>query len=219
MELLSAFRAAPIYAIYDTRQRASVSCADAMAAWALAGIRVLQYRHKGEFDRQRIAECEQAAQLARASGVLLIVNDRADVALLTGAAGVHVGQEDLAPADVRKLLPGAALVGHSTHNPAQLAASLEMPVDYVAAGPVFATGSKVNADPVVGTGFIRQARAMTRLPLVAIGGITGENLAAVLREGADAVALIGGMMSGCATPAQMETRARDLLNRAVMARA
>ena len=145
MELTAAFQAAPVYAIYDTRTAPSHFCAETIAAWLRAGIRVIQYRHKGAFERGNFADCRDAAMLVREAGGLFIVNDRADVALLSEADGVHVGQEDLAPADVRKLLPGPAIVGHSTHSLRQLSAALSLPIDYVAVGPVDRKSTRLNS--------------------------------------------------------------------------
>lgn len=219
MNLASAFRAAPIYAIYDTRLCGHLPCAEVVSAWLRAGIRVIQYRHKGAFEWKNFAHCRESTRLAREAGAVLIVNDRADVALLAGAAGVHVGQDDLAPAEVRNLLPPPALVGHSTHNLNQLSTAASSPVDYLAIGPVFPTDSKENPDPVVGLELVSQARSSTKLPLVAIGGIDGGNLRAVLEAGADAVALISGLVSGCASMPEAEARARELLAFAATARA
>ena len=134
-----------------------------------------------------------AVAAAHAAGALLVVNDRPDVARLAGADGVHVGQDDLAPADVRALLPGG-IVGVSTHDRAQLAAAASSGADYVAVGPVFATTSKARPDPVVGLELLRAARGLTRAPLVAIGGITAENAADVIAAGADGVAVIGALL-------------------------
>lgn len=217
IQLRAAFHAAPIYAIYDTQLSADLPFAEVIAAWLGAGIRVIQYRCKGEFGPLQIEQCRNASRQAREAGAFFLVNDRADVALLVGADGVHVGQEDLAPVDVRLLLPPPRLVGHSTHNPAQLAAALEMPIDYVAVGPVFPTGSKVNPDPVVGLGVVAAARRLTQLPVVAIGGITVENVRSVLQAGVDAVAMISSLLSDCSNVRQVEIRAGELLSAAILA--
>jgi thiamine-phosphate pyrophosphorylase len=219
MELPAAFRAAPLYAIYDTQASAAISCADTISAWLRAGIRVIQYRHKGAWERGNFDDCRAEAQLAKQAGALFLTNDRADVALFAGAEGVHVGQDDLAPSAVRRLLPLPAIVGHSTHSLQQIRAALAMPVDYIAVGPVYSTASKENPDPVVGLELVRQARRATTLPLVAIGGIDQKNLAGVLQAGADAVAMISGLVAGCSTAAEVERRARELLHAALTAKA
>ena len=121
----------------------------------------------------------------------LIVNDRADIAAMVGA-GLHVGQTDLAPREVRRMLPEAT-VGLSTHNEPQVQAAIREPVDYIAFGPIFTTASKKNPDPVVGLEGLRRARALTKMPLVAIGGIDRGNALSVLEAGADSVAIIGDL--------------------------
>jgi thiamine-phosphate pyrophosphorylase len=114
--------------------------------------------------------------------------------LSAGYDGVHVGQEDLSPADARALLGPEVMVGVSTHGESQLVKAADSPVDYVAIGPVFATSSKQVPDPVVGLEGVRAARALTDKPLVAIGGITRANCAAVIEAGADSVAVISDLI-------------------------
>jgi thiamine-phosphate pyrophosphorylase len=131
--------------------------------------------------------------LCRQARVPLIIDDRADIALLLHA-GLHVGQDDLPPRDARGLIGAEAVLGYSTHNREQLAAAAQEPVSYLAIGPVFATQSKVNPDPVVGVLRLREWRRLTDKPLVAIGGITRENARSVLDAGADSVAVIGDLL-------------------------
>src|SRR5262249_20708806 len=119
----------------------------------------------------------------------------ADVARIVGADGVHVGQDDLDPRAVRSLLPPGALVGVSTHTLDQLGRAAEAPVDYVAIGPVFPTRSKAAPDPLVALEAVRRARDLTRRPLVAIGGITGENARSVVEAGADGLAVISALLA------------------------
>lgn len=135
--------------------------------------------------------------LARAgAAATVIVNDRVDVALATGAAGAHVGQEDLAPASARAQLGDAAVIGVSTHTDAQLADAARQPVSYIAVGPVFGTATKDTGYEPVGVELIARARAIVgaRMPLVAIGGITPQGAVDACRAGADAVAVIGGLI-------------------------
>ena len=113
--------------------------------------------------------------------------------MLLGAA-LHLGQDDLAPSDARRILPATAIIGFSTHNEEQLRAGDAEPVDYLAIGPIFATGSKQNPDPVVGLDRLRALRTLTRKPLVAIGGITRELAPQVFEAGADSVAVIGDLI-------------------------
>ena len=129
----------------------------------------------------------------------LIINDRVDICLAADAGGVHVGQNDLSPESARRIFDQVKdgktrIIGFSTHNLAQLRKADALPVDYIAIGPVFATGSKANPDPVVGLEGVRQARQVTRKPLVAIGGITRQNCSQVKAAGADAVAVISDLL-------------------------
>ena len=165
-----------------------------VAALALGGARLIQFRAKGLPDRQLFEQASEAVAGAREAGVPVIVNDRPDVALILGADGVHVGQDDLAPAECRRLLGDEAIVGVSTHHRDELRAAVDAPVDYVAVGPVFPTVTKQAPAPVVGLDFLRLARGMTRRPLVAIGGITRANVAEVVSAGADGVAVISDLL-------------------------
>jgi thiamine-phosphate pyrophosphorylase len=145
-----------------------------------------------------------------AGETVLLLNDRVELCSRSAADGVHIGQEDMAPKRARKVLGPERLLGVSTHSVKQLRAALKTgAADYLAIGPVFATGSKENPDPVVGLEGVRAARALTRLPLVAIGGITGENGRAVIEAGADAVAVISALLPQGGL--EMAQRVRDFL--------
>lgn len=161
---------------------------------AAGGATILQYRNKVGSAREMLGH---ARELRRVLGnsVRLIMNDRADLCLAAGFDGVHVGQDDLSPASARLVVGDHLIVGFSTHNPDQVREADSMSLDYVAVGPVFATVSKVNPDPVIGVDGVRVARAMTERPLVAIGGISRHNCRTVIEAGADAVAVIGGLFS------------------------
>lgn len=124
----------------------------------------------------------------------LIMNDRADLCLAADFDGVHVGQDDLSPDSVRKIIGPDRWLGVSTHNPEQLLGAELTSADYLAIGPVFATSSKENPDPVVGLEGVRRARELTRKPLVAIGGITRANARSVIDAGADSVAVISDLL-------------------------
>jgi len=167
---------------------------------------VVQWRFKGLKDSAALAGARELRAATRERGVLLFINDRPDIARMIEADGVHVGQGDLTPADVRALLPHA-LVGVSTHNPREFEAALCAPVDYIAVGPVFGTTSKANPDRTVGLDFVSWARARTSTPLVAIGGITVANAHDVIRAGAKGVAVISNIMKA----ERPEEAARDLL--------
>ena len=166
---------------------------------ASAGVTLIQYRNKSSDARTML---EQAIELRRQlrAGVpaphelRLIMNDRADLCLAAEFDGVHVGQVDLSPESVRKIIGPDRWLGVSTHNPEQLREADLTSADYLAIGPVFATSSKDKPDPVVGLEGVRRARALTRKPLVAIGGITRANAASVIEAGADSVAVISDLL-------------------------
>jgi len=162
------------------------------------GATILQFRHKGFFSREVFAQLERVAQLCRDAHVLFVVNDRADLAALTGAA-LHLGQDDLTPAAARKVIGSKTLIGFSIHNEAQLRAAAAEPANYLALGPIFGTASKQNPDPIVGIDELRRLRPLTNRPLVAIGGITRANAQSVLTAGADAVAIIGDLFADSST--------------------
>ncbi|MDE0107140.1 MAG: thiamine phosphate synthase [Bryobacterales bacterium] len=187
-----------VYPIIDSgAPRAAGSDPARMAsALANAGARIVQYRHKGEFGRRQFEEARAAGEVLRHAGVVFVVNDRADIALALQADGVHVGQDDLPPAEVRRLIGSDILLGYSTHNAAQLSDDACRWADYLAIGPAFHTSSKRNPDPVVGIEGVREARSMTAKPLVAIGGITLSNASEVLAAGADSVSAISGITPG-----------------------
>jgi thiamine-phosphate pyrophosphorylase len=148
------------------------------------------------------------ARVCREEGADLIVNDRADFAMLLGA-GLHLGQDDLTPREARKLMGPDAIIGFSSHNVNQLCAAGGEPVDYIALGPVFQTGSKRNPDPVVGVEELQRCRALVDKPLVAIGGITRENALNVLHAGADSVAVIAGLLPDPATAQSLRHRMEE----------
>ena len=166
--------------------------------FAAAGITLLQYRNKSGSARQMLDEASQLrARLgARAdrANVTLIMNDRADLCLAAQYDGLHVGQDDLSPEAARQIIGPDCWLGVSTHNPEQLAEADLTSADYLAIGPVFATSTKANPDPVVGLAGVRRARELTRKPLVAIGGITRANARSVIESGADAVAVISDLL-------------------------
>jgi thiamine-phosphate pyrophosphorylase len=159
-----------------------------------AGVRLLQYRDKAGSTAKLLKSSRELAALLKPRGVTFIVNDRADVAVLSGGAGVHVGQEDLDVEQARMVVGQDALVGVSTHNLKQFERAAASSADYIALGPIFATATKANPDPVVGIELIREARRTTTKPIVAIGGITLEHAAEVVEAGADCVAVIGDIL-------------------------
>jgi thiamine-phosphate pyrophosphorylase len=176
--------------------------ADVLAEWLDAGIRLVQLRAKALAMGPMVELAEPLARQAEAAGATFIVNDRADVAALAGANGVHVGQTDLRPAEARALVGPDALVGLSTHSESQVVAACEEPISYLAIGPVFATSTKTAPEAVVGLAGVAMAAQHARragVPLVAIGGITAKTAPAVLEAGAASVAVAGALLRAPAT--------------------
>ena len=171
-----------------------ISAQDCAQELAAAGVRLMQYRNKTASARELLDTSRSLAALLSPLGVSFIVNDRPDVAVLAGADGVHVGQEDLAAEQARSLVGPNKWVGVSTHNLEQFREAAATSADYIAVGPIFATLSKANPDPVVGTELIRRVRGLTAKPIVAIGGITVETAASAIEAGADSVAVIGDIL-------------------------
>jgi len=183
-----------LYAILDTSCFQDIEVLFSTAEQLLAGgVALLQYRDKTSSARELL---QQARELKRRLGgsVKLIMNDRADLCLAAGFDGVHVGQEDLSPQGARKVIGARLWLGVSTHNAEQVKEADKTSADYIAIGPVFPTASKVNPDPVVGLDGVRKARALTRKPLVAIGGINRANCRSVIEAGADSVAVISDLI-------------------------
>lgn len=191
----------PLYAILDP-SLSSIPVVDLAGVLADAGVRLMQLRDKGASGgawgpggvrvngRRLLASARELIAQTADRGVKVIVNDRPDIAAIAGAAGVHVGQDDLPVEDARRICGTRCWVGVSTHNMEQLREAASSSADYIAVGPIFPTSSKENPDPVVGLEFLRAARQITSKPLVAIGGITRATVADVWRAGADSVAVI-----------------------------
>ncbi len=183
-----------LYPILDAACFADVAGMSATAEELVAaGVTLLQYRNKSGNARRVLDEARELRSRLGA-GVKLIMNDRADLCLAADFDGLHLGQDDLSPESARLIIGPARWLGVSTHNPEQLAEADQTSADYLAIGPVFATASKANPDPVVGLEGVRRARELTRKPLVAIGGITRSNARSVIDAGADAVAVISDLL-------------------------
>jgi thiamine-phosphate pyrophosphorylase len=179
----------------DALARAGVPLSTVAHALRDAGVRWLQYRDKRASDAEVVERMRELRAIFPAGQAVLLLNDRVHLCVAVEADGVHIGQEDMAPAKARRMLGPARLLGVSTHSVKQLRAALKTgATDYLAIGPVFGTSSKENPDPVVGLEGVRAARELTRLPLVAIGGITGGNAREVIEAGADSVAVISGLL-------------------------
>lgn len=159
-----------------------------------AGVRMLQYRNKSASSRELFESSRRLSSQLVPQGISFLVNDRADVASVVDATGVHVGQEDLSAEAAREVVGTGKWVGVSTHNLEQFERAAATSADYVAVGPVFCTSTKTNSDPVVGIDFIRHVRALTKKPIVAIGGITVSRAAELIRAGADSVAVASDIL-------------------------
>ena len=184
-----------LYAIIDSAQTRDLDPPDVADLLLSAGVRLIQYRGKTDTSLRLLDVCSAIAERVRKAGGIFIVNDRADLARITGADGVHVGQEDLPVQAARRVLLAGQSVGVSTHTRAQFELAATTSADYLAFGPIFPTGSKDRPDPVVGLDLLPEMRALTRRPLVAIGGITLDNAASVIEAGADSVAVIHDLLA------------------------
>ena len=184
-----------VYPLTDV-QLSGLSHAQQVQLLSAGGATLVQLREKQMPAREFYEQARAAVEVARRSGVTLIVNDRVDVALAANAHGVHLGQDDMPPDAARKLLGDEAIIGYSTHNIEQATKALSLPVDYLAIGPIFATSTKSDTAPVLGLAGLRAVRkAIGAVPLVAIGGISLANAREVIEAGADSVALISAILS------------------------
>jgi thiamine-phosphate pyrophosphorylase len=202
----------PLYAILDAEvaARAGWTLVDLASACLAGGTTFLQVRAKYTTSGRLLDTAAAIVERAHVAGALVIVNDRSDVARLAGADGVHLGQDDLAPAAARALLPDAAIVGLSTHTPDQIESALPQPISYLAIGPVFGTSTKATGYDPVGLDRVRHAANRARgrrLPVVAIGGITLESARETLESGADSIAVISDLL----TTGDPESRVREYL--------
>ncbi len=179
-----------IYGITAEEYSLGRSNIEVVAEMIEAGIRVIQYREKEKKDRQKYEECLKIRELTREAGVTFIVNDHPDLALLVGADGVHLGQDDLPPERVRELVGERMLIGLSTHSSAQARAAVHSGVNYIGVGPIFATRTKKDVCAPVGFAYLEYVVRNIALPFVAIGGIKEHNIAEVSRRGAKCIALV-----------------------------
>lgn len=160
------------------------------------GAKLIQIREKKATSRDFFLQAEKCLEIARKSGVKILINDRIDVALAVKADGVHLGQDDLSPIYAREILGEKAIIGFSTHSVLQAIEVVKLPIDYVAIGPIYQTTTKENPDDDVGLeGLIEIRKVIGNFPLVAIGGIKSENIQVVLQNGADSIALISEILS------------------------
>jgi thiamine-phosphate pyrophosphorylase len=178
-------------------ERAGWAPLDLGRAFLSAGALVIQIRAKHLASASLLELADRLVEIAAATGSSVIVNDRADIARMSGAAGVHVGQDDVAPGEARAIVGPDAIVGYSTHTIAQVRAARAEPVSYIAVGPVFGTRTKDTGYQAVGLDLVSAAAdAAGPIPIVAIGGIKLENVRSVLDAGAAAVAVISDLLTG-----------------------
>jgi thiamine-phosphate pyrophosphorylase len=188
-----------------------LSHAEQVARLIDGGATLIQLREKRLSPHDFFRDAAEALNIARSHGVQIIINDRVDIALALRADGVHLGQNDLSPAAARNLLGKTAVIGYSVHSAAQARAAVGMPIDYLGIGPVFPTMTKENPDPVIGLAGLHEVREIaSQIPLVAIGGITPDNVSKVLEAGVDAVAVISALLGG---PLGITARTQDFLSR------
>ena len=195
-----------LYAIADreTLDRRGIRVSSFAGEMARAGVRLLQLRDKVSAPQEVLRGAAAIGEEFEGMDARLVMNDRADLAVLAGWSSVHVGHLDMSPAVVRRVFgPAGSFVGVSTHNEEQVLAADAGCADYVAVGPVFATSTKSDAEPVIGLEGVRRARALTNKPIVAIGGITRENVRSVVEAGADSVAVVGGFFAKGERPGQV----------------
>jgi thiamine-phosphate pyrophosphorylase len=179
-----------VYVITDSRQARGRSPLEIATAAIRGGATAVQLRMKDEPSRLIVEAAREIAPLCRAAGVTLIINDRADVAMITGADGVHVGQDDLPCRDARTVLGRWALIGVSAATVSEAVAAERAGADYLGVGAIYATTTKPDAGAPVGLDRLREIHRTVRVPLVGIGGITVDNAAAAIRAGAQGVAVI-----------------------------
>jgi thiamine-phosphate pyrophosphorylase len=202
------FKLPRVYPLTDVTL-CGLSHAEQVRRLAGGGASLIQLREKRLSSRDLYREAENTLKVAHELGVRLIINDRVDIALAIHADGVHLGQDDLSPAAARQLFGPDAIIGHSTHNLAQALEAVQLPIDYLAFGPIFPTGTKSDTSPVVGLAALKEVTtAINKKPLVAIGGINSENAAEVIRNGADSVAVISCLLSD---PAAISARTSHLV--------
>ncbi|MGQ0695045.1 MAG: thiamine phosphate synthase [Nitrospiraceae bacterium] len=183
-----------LYIILDPSACSNCPLSEALAQSAQAGARIFQYRNKTASMKEAYGEAMPLRKAAAELGAWFIVNDRCDLALAVDADGVHLGQEDLPYTYARKVMGPDKLIGLSTHNARQVIEAEGLKPDYIGFGPIFTPGSKQDHDPIVGIEGLRTVRALTKLPIFAIGGITADQVGEVMRAGANGVAVISAFL-------------------------
>jgi thiamine-phosphate pyrophosphorylase len=184
-----------LYLVLDPAVRPDRPLVDVLRGAAALGVRLFQYRDKRATMKEAYEQALALRQAATEAGARLIVNDRCDLAMAVKADGVHLGQDDLPIGDARRVLQAKMIIGLSTHTAAQVREAAALKPDYIGFGPIFRTSTKADHDPVVGLDGLRAARALTTLPIFAIGGITADSVGEILAAGADGVAVISAVLN------------------------
>jgi len=194
----------PVYPITDKTLSDKASHLAILRELARGGACWVQIRDKTTPVRELLADLLHCVDYAAKNRIVLIIDDRCDLVMSSGAAGVHLGQLDLPPAAARRILGPDMIIGYSTHTPAQVRKAQRLPVDYIGFGPIFATATKDNPGRVVGLMGLKRACAASRKPVVAIGGIDPPQIADVLRAGAASAGVISAIMNSNNIARQME---------------
>lgn len=198
-----------IYPITDV-SLAGISHGEQVGRLIAGGATFIQLREKHASPRDFFEAAKPAIEIARKNNVMIIINDRVDIARALGADGVHLGQDDLPPNAAREVLGPDAIIGFSTHSVEQAIDAAGLPIDYIAIGPIFETKTKENPDPIVGLdGLAEVKKNIGNIPLVAIGGIDLDNVLDVLAAGADSIALVSAIIGD---PALISAKTAQLLD-------
>jgi thiamine-phosphate pyrophosphorylase len=200
-----------VYAVLDDGVRSDLTLAEQARVLARARVGVAQVRCKRAVGRAAWESVREAVGVLRAAGVVTLVNDRVDWALLAGADGVHLGDEDLPPAEARQLLGPGRIVGVTVRDAAGARAAAAAGASYVGLGPVFATRTKEVPAPVLGLERLREEVRASPLPVVAIGGIGLGTVTAVARAGVHGVAVVSDLWTGGDPAARVEALQRGFL--------
>jgi thiamine-phosphate diphosphorylase len=201
---LKRFRLPPIYPITDKKLACRPTHLSILKELARGGAELVQIRDKSTPSEELLRDLRRCVEFADERGLILIVNDRCDLAASTRASGVHLGQDDLPPAAARIVLKGNGIIGLSTHSLAQVRQSVDLPLQYIGFGPVFGTTTKENSSPALGLRRLADACRLSLVPVVAIGGISLEEVRPVLDAGAASAAVISALMSARDLAREME---------------
>lgn len=184
----------PVYLITDGSAPSGADTVRSVEKALTGGVRFVQLREKGLDAKRLLKLAKELRALTDGYGARLIINDRADIALLSGADGVHLGQRSVTPADARTILGATMLIGVSAHSLREAVSACEGGADFITIGPVYSTPSKAPYGKPLGAGVIKEVKAAVKIPVYAIGGINKDNLKEAVRNGADGVAVISAIL-------------------------